>query len=212
MRDATLLRRLTNQCHRWIHHGADHEEMGPSWAALGSQGSGQTSGPAASTSSEVPSAHGGGAAAAHPVNGLGSPQQSVESCPGYEASARDSMPAEAAGQSPAQTPMQGRIRAKLGLQSSPALTSKQQAQAYDSKTDVPHEPLSKAEGTSRGLGAGEVAEVRSLFQDASVLVGMHPDQVRCHRNPDAVVACHWCQATLLSAVLCQCYTTCCGVR
>ena len=173
--------RVITQCRRWIHHGSDHERMGSSRAAPGSQGSVQASGPASSISSEMLSAHDSDALAAHPVNGVELSQLSTELCPGQGAAVLDSTPADAGGVGPAQASMQRGMQADPGLQLAPAATPlNQHIQRQDSKAVGAIQSVSGTNSTSRGLDEGQVVEICSLFRDASVLVGMHPDQVRCH--------------------------------
>ena len=51
-------------------------------------------------------------------------------------------------------------------------------------------PPSEAQSRNGACDEDMVAETCSLFQDASVLVGMHPDQARCYWNAAALVTGH----------------------
>ena len=177
--------------HRWIHHGPDHEELTPSRAESGSQAPAQASCPASSTCTELQSSQHCAMSAAHAANGNSSEQLFAQLHAKEKAPSISGMPAEAHEQGRAEISMQSSMQQGLESQSAIAAGS-HHTQRHDSKAGASVKALSEAGSCATNLDRSVVAEMCSLFQDASVLVGMHPDQV-CYIsnvNADTLITCH----------------------
>jgi len=168
---------------RWIHRGADHEGVSPSEPAPNGKphlqqdtesGSGQET---ASIMSML------GVAAERDMHsntqhqpGIGS---NAASCAGNGHAEEHDSRLEIVADIQASKQNKPEV---LDLQSGLS-SGGRYAQRHESSAETATMSLSEVDSRSYGLAEADVARVCSLFQDASVLVGMHPDQVSCFRGP-----------------------------
>ena len=166
--------------HRWIHRGADHEAPQASAAAADSE---TVSTPRSST---ISSASFGGEcstsrtaapteAALHCPTASPQLEQSLQpagSVTGYSHSAEEELQCSA--------PVQPQPCSSAAAD----YRSSDSACSNDSRTGPAHSSACKARN-STGYAASEAAatKIHKLFREASVLVGMHPDQVGLHFWP-----------------------------
>ena len=168
---------LASAMHRWIHRGADHEAPQASAAAADSEKEDTVSAPRSST---IPSASFGGEcstsrtaapteAALHRPTAAQQLEQSLQPAGSVTA---DSHSAEEGLQCGAPVQPQPCSSAAADYRSSDSACSN------DSRTGPAPSSACKARN-STGYAASEAAatKIHKLFREASVLVGMHPDQV-----------------------------------
>ena len=168
---------LASAMHRWIHRGADHEAPQASAAAADSEKEDTVSAPRSST---IPSASFGGEfstsrtaapteAALHCPTAAPQLEQSLQPAGSVTA---DSHSAEEELQCGAPVQPQQCSSAAADYRSSDSACSN------DSRTGPAPSSACKARN-STGYAASEAAatKIHKLFREASVLVGMHPDQV-----------------------------------
>ena len=171
---------------RWIHHGADHEDAGTSRAASGNQEPGRATDPAPGSHSDPQSMQAFGMMAAHPASRAEPPQQAAELCTDLEAPAISSMPENTVRQGQAGISTRNSMQRNADLLSASAAADRT-AQGHGSEAGEAAGPLSEADCISGGLDDSIAAELCALLQEASVLVGMHPDQVLCRQTANDVL-------------------------
>lgn len=171
---------------RWIHRGADHEDMSPSSKDSAHNGKSHLQ-------QDTESCSGQGTAIAMSMLGVAAEQGSADS--GVHSSMQHqpdtgSNAASCAGNGHAEehdsrgeavTDIQSSKQKKpeaLDLQSGSSSEGRY-AQRHESSAAKATMSLPEVDSQSHGLAEADVAGLCSLFQDASVLVGMHPDQVSC---------------------------------
>ena len=172
--------------HRWIHHGPDHEEVSSTRAEPGSQGSAQANCPS-STCTGVQSSQHSAMPAAHSANRHRSEVLSAEQFAEEEVHSIPSRSSETHEQSRAEVSMQSSMQPEVHTQPATAAGS-QPTQRHDSTAGAAVKAFSEAGSRTVSLDRSVVADMCSLFQDASVLVGMHPDQVSCRLDPMLILS------------------------
>ena len=169
---------------RWIHRGADHEDMSPSSTEPAPNGMPHPQ-------QDTESCSGQGTAIIMGMLGVAAEQASADR--GMHSSTQQqpdigSSAASCAGDDHAEeldsraevlTDIQSSKQKKPEILESGSSSGSRYAQRHETSTKTAVKFLSEVDSLSHGLAEADVAGVCSLFQNASVLVGMHPDQVSC---------------------------------